>query len=225
MERGAYNAFVSLGSRGPLCFLALLTVVATAAADHKLSWNGTLRDSDGNGVAAAIIALHGRSGNPDYSVATSSKGQFVFPELPAGGYDLSVSAASRTWRTAKPLIIPEDATQPSRLTLSASTNELFVSVEADIPSQTQGSGGEHLSSAEVSNLPLNQRDFSKLLLLAAGTMTDTNGAANFTQQFAINGQRGVAAVFAMDGADTTDPETGRSYVFQFQRRCHTGSAV
>ena len=33
-----------------------------------------------------------------------------------------------------------------------------------------------------------QRDFSKLLLLAAGTMTDTNGAANFTQQFAVNGQ-------------------------------------
>jgi hypothetical protein len=46
------------------------------------------------------------------------------------------------------------------------------------------------------------------LLLAAGTMTDTNGAANFTQQFAVNGQRGSASVFAMDGADTTDPELG-----------------
>jgi hypothetical protein len=72
----------------------------------------------------------------------------------------------------------------------------------------KGSGGEHLSSEEVSNLPLNERDFSKLLLLAAGTMTDTNGAANFTQQFATNGQRGVASVFAMDGATTTDPELG-----------------
>jgi len=57
-------------------------------------------------------------------------------------------------------------------------------------------------------LPLNTRDFSKLLLLAAGTMTDANGAANFTQQFATNGQRGQATVFAMDGADTTDPELG-----------------
>ena len=72
----------------------------------------------------------------------------------------------------------------------------------------QASGGEHLSSAEVSSLPLNARDFSKLLLLAAGTMTDANGAANFTQQFAVNGQRGVATVFAMDGFDTTDPEMG-----------------
>jgi hypothetical protein len=72
----------------------------------------------------------------------------------------------------------------------------------------QASGGEHLSSSEVSSLPLNARDFSKLLLLAAGTMTDTNGAANFTQQFAVNGQRGSATVFATDGFDTTDPEMG-----------------
>jgi hypothetical protein len=70
----------------------------------------------------------------------------------------------------------------------------------------QASGGEHLSSGEVSSLPLNARDFSKLLLLAAGTMTDANGAANFTQQFAVNGQRGSATVFALDGFDTTDPE-------------------
>src|SRR6266851_2922258 len=73
---------------------------------------------------------------------------------------------------------------------------------------TQASGGQTLSSAEVSSLPLNTRDFSKLLLLAAGTMTDTNGAANFTAQFAVNGQRGTATVFALDGFDTTDPEMG-----------------
>jgi hypothetical protein len=39
-------------------------------------------------------------------------------------------------------------------------------------------------------------------------MTDTNGSANFTQQFSVNGQRGVTAIFAMDGVDTTDPELG-----------------
>ena len=69
-------------------------------------------------------------------------------------------------------------------------------------------GGEQLSSQTVSAIPLNKRDFSQLLLLAAGTMTDANGATNFTQQFAINGQRGVEATFAMDSADTSDPEMG-----------------
>ena len=82
--------------------------------------------------------------------------------------------------------------------------------EATKPQQDrpQASGGEQLSSKEVSEIPLNKRDFSQLLLLAAGTMTDANGAANFTQQFAVNGQRGINTVFAMDGIDTTDPEMG-----------------
>jgi hypothetical protein len=69
-------------------------------------------------------------------------------------------------------------------------------------------GGEHLGSSTVTGLPLNKRDFSQLLLLASGTETDTNGAANFTQQFVVNGQRGTAAVFAMDGNDSIDPELG-----------------
>jgi hypothetical protein len=73
---------------------------------------------------------------------------------------------------------------------------------------TSGEGSTQLSTQQVANLPLNQRDFTKLLALASGTTTDTNGANNFTLQFAINGQRGVTAVFAMDGLYTTDPELG-----------------
>ena len=46
-------------------------------------------------------------------------------------------------------------------------------------------------------------------------MTDANGATNFTQQFAINGQRGVEATFAMDGADISDPEMGGSTFSNF----------
>jgi hypothetical protein len=46
-------------------------------------------------------------------------------------------------------------------------------------------------------------------------MTDTNGAANFTQQFAVNGQRGSTTVFAMDGIDTTDPQMGGSTFSNF----------
>ena len=76
------------------------------------------------------------------------------------------------------------------------------------PAGGQGSGGTTLSSQQVSSLPLNKRDFSQLLTLATGTTTDANGAANFTQQLAINGQRGTTAVFAIDGADATDPELG-----------------
>ena len=73
---------------------------------------------------------------------------------------------------------------------------------------TSSAGTAELSSKQVASLPLNKRDFTKLLALAGGTTTDTNGANNFTLQYAINGQRGVNAVFATDGFYTTDPELG-----------------
>lgn len=97
--------------------------------------------------------------------------------------------------------------QTSVIELSLQGGDLRI-IAGATGSASAGTGGEHLSVEKVSSLPLNERDFSKLLLLAAGTMTDTNGAANFTQQFAVNGQRGVTSVFAIDGGDTTDSELG-----------------
>src|SRR5579863_5706353 len=191
----------------PVIFFALLSVISTSNAFPLPAWTGILRDATGKPVAAAKVTLHSTSGNGDYRVATSVSGQFSFSGLPAGTYELSVNFAGKTWRTAKPLIIKDGINLAAGLLLS-SPKEALLLVEDQSAASTQASGGEHLSSAEVSSLPLNERDFSKLLLLAAGTMTDTNGAANFTQQFAVNGQRGVAAVFAMDATDTTDPELG-----------------
>lgn len=80
--------------------------------------------------------------------------------------------------------------------------------QAGTQQEASGEGNTQLSSQQVASLPLNKRDFTKLLALAGGTTTDTNGANNFTLQFAINGQRGTTAVFAMDGFYTTDPELG-----------------
>src|SRR6266481_1395383 len=171
------------------------------------SWSGVLRDSAGNPVDLATIKLFAADRNRAYFATTSTTGQFVFTAVRAGDYALTVSVAGKIWTATAPVIIKDGRALWSGLRLSPQGQELRIIVAPDAAAP-QASGGERLSTGEVSSLPLNERDFSKLLLLAAGTMTDTNGAANFTQQFAVNGQRGSAAVFAMDGADTTDPELG-----------------
>jgi Carboxypeptidase regulatory-like domain len=189
--------------------LGLVAFLLAASSTRSLpipSWTGVLRDASGNPVGQATVALHATTGNLDYSSETSPRGEFLFASVAAGNYELKVTSAGKTWKAPDALVI-KDAALTFDLALSA--QESTVRVLAGPPSASpQASGGEHLSKEEVSSLPLNERDFSKLLLLAAGTMTDTNGAANFTQQFAVNGQRGVASVFAIDGADTTDPELG-----------------
>src|SRR3989440_3323586 len=171
------------------------------------SWSGVLRDRAGNPVDMVAIKLFAAESNREYSTTTSTTGQFAFTGMAPGNYTLTISAAGKIWTAADPVVVKDAATLTSSLQLSLQGQEQRITVAQDAASP-QASGGEHLSTGEVSSLPLNERDFSKLLLLASGTMTDTNGAANFTQQFAVNGQRGSAAVFAIDGADTTDPELG-----------------
>ena len=162
-------------------------------------WNGSVRDISGGVAAKAGLVLQG-SGNR-YSAVATENGAFHFGAPARGSYELTVSFAGRLFRMAASVGIPTEGS--SRVTLLADG-----SIALAPEGQTQSSGGETLSSKSVTSIPLNKRDFSQLLLLAAGTMTDTNGTTNFTQQFAVNGQRGVEAVFAMDGADASDPEMG-----------------
>ena len=190
-----------------LWLIAVLLAVPVAAAVSGASWNGVLKYGSGKPVAEAVVQLHSASGGRDHTATTATNGKFSFSEIAAGSYEVSVRIADKEWRATSPVVVKDAAALTLFLQLSSQGQEIRVGASGGEAS-TQASGGEHLSSAEVSSLPLNARDFSKLLLLAAGTMTDANGAANFTQQFAVNGQRGAATVFAMDGFDTTDPELG-----------------
>jgi TonB dependent receptor-like, beta-barrel len=178
---------------------------AAAGAQNGLSLNGVLRDGTDKPVKAALT-LNDNKNSRRYSAESSVEGKFTFAGVQPGTYQLSVKAGEKEWRSTTPVVV--ETVLSLSLSLTPSGEVVFRAIGDPKETKAQASGGEHLSSSEVSSLPLNARDFSKLLLLAAGTMTDTNGAANFTQQFAVNGQRGVTTVFAMDGFDTTDPEMG-----------------
>ena len=165
------------------------------------SWHGILRDEAGLPVSGAAVTLE--SGQQQRTEITDSSGHFAFTGLTPGSYSVVVRQGSRSTRAAHSLDLSAGADVENTLQMLAGGGFDIVA-----PAQKTATGGEHLASSTVAGLPLNKRDFSQLLLLASGTETDTNGAANFTQQFAVNGQRGTAAVFAMDGIDSTDPELG-----------------
>jgi hypothetical protein len=158
-------------------------------------------------MAEAQVELRETWSGRTFTTTTDAQGAFRFPELRAGNYAVLLRWGGRTTRSHDLLIIRagDHLTSSAQIALVGGWLVLQTSSGEE---QAQASGGERLSSRQVSELPLNKRDFSQLLLLAAGTMTDTNGSANFTQQFAVNGQRGSTAMFAMDGVDTTDPELG-----------------
>jgi hypothetical protein len=174
-------------------------IIPAAQPDAK-PWSGILRDDRRQPIAGATVRLE--SGGHHETATTAQDGSFAFAALAPASYSIAVAYEGVTATCPQPVQLPRD---------SAAVLEVSAGHALSLVDETQapaGTGGQKLSAKAVSELPLNKRDFSQLLLLAAGTMTDTNGAANFTQQFAVNGQRGTAAVFAMDGADSSDPEMG-----------------
>ena len=183
-------------------FLVLIGLLSYLPAQQLAtrSWRGVVRNSASAPLGGAQLHLTG--GHGELVAVATSDGSFEFPSLPPGNYQLVVVVDGVGHNYALSLDLTNDP-PPASVTLS---NQGTISVTFQTAKAT--TGGEQLSSETVSAIPLNKRDFSQLLLLAAGTMTDANGATNFTQQFAINGQRGVEATFAMDGAETSDPEMG-----------------
>ncbi len=201
--------------------VALLTAVSLHAQQSAAptTFNGIVQTTAGQSVSGVTVSVSTPSGSQ--KSVTSTDGRFSIPGVASGPHTITVTLPGRT-PTAP---VSAEITAASLLLTVSDQNVLSVSAEpqpgasgtapANSTAASNGTGGEKLSSQEVSSLPLNGRDFSTLLLLAAGTMTDTNGATNFTQQFAVNGQRGVEATFAMDGADISDPEMGGSTFTNF----------
>ena len=186
--------------------LVLVALQAVLAQSGGASWKGVLRDAAGKPVAAAgveLLELHGAGVAPH--CRTDGNGVFELREMASGSYALLVEWQGANWAGSTPVEIRAGARRTESLRLTADGH---VRIDPGGVDAAAATGGEQLSGGQVSALPLNKRDFSQLLLLAAGTQTDTNGAANFTQQLTTNGQRGTATVFAMDGIDTTDPEMG-----------------
>jgi hypothetical protein len=189
--------------RVPTLALLFCFIFASLLPSQQLStrsWRGVIQTSGGAPIEGAEIHLSG--GHGELVASSHADGGFEFPAPPVGNYRLTVVVDGVGHSYAPTVELTAD--------LAAATILLSAQgvVEVSFQRSKAATGGEQLSSETVSAIPLNKRDFSQLLLLAAGTMTDANGATNYTQQFAINGQRGVEATFAMDGAETSDPEMG-----------------
>src|SRR6202140_4035837 len=209
------------------CLLLGLMVAVSLEAKQSSSsapaWTGVVRTAAGEPAAGAKVTVYTAAAKEKMTAVTGSDGRFAIADIRPGPNRVSVQLPGRGPTASTGVDITGIAvmlTVSDQNVLSIGANpQTSAGVSNGNPSTTSnaasGAGGEKLSSQKVNELPLNGPDFSTLLLLAAGTMTDVNGQTNFTQQFAINGQRGVEAVFAMDDADVSDPEMGGSTFTNF----------
>ncbi len=224
IARTFHKAFRVIKKHLLLGLMVAISLEAQQSVPSVPAWTGIVRTAAGEPAAGAKVTVYAPGAKKNPTAVTGTDGRFAIADIRFGSHKVSVQLPGRgpTAPAAVDILgltVVLTVSDQNVLSIAASPQTSAVGVSHGNPNTTSNpastTDGEKLSSEKVNELPLNGRDFSALLLLAAGTMTDVNGQTNFTQQFAINGQRGVEAVFAMDGADVSDPEMGGSTFTNF----------
>jgi carboxypeptidase family protein len=179
------------------------------AQSFRGSIRGKVTDPSGSLVASAKITATNRNTGLVRNTTTNAEGTYVLAELPAGIYDVRVEAAGFAPISEAAVVnIGLDTTADVSLTVQQQAEKITVTEEAPLVEATRDVLSQVVDQRLVTELPLNGRDFGKLVALSPGTTVDPSGVAG-TQggfgQFNINGNRDRSNNYTLDGTDNNDP--------------------
>ena len=182
--------------------LAISMPFGARAQTFRGGINGTITDQSGAVVAGAAVEATEVATNISHKSISSSGGEFSFQEIPLGAYTITVEASG--FRTEKVNNIPVAAgviyTLPVKLIVaSAGTQTVEVSAAAYSLDTTTTTQTTILDSKEVSDVPLNGRDFTQFLSLTPGF--SDSGAGGYGS---LNGTRANQINWQIDGVDNND---------------------
>ena len=193
-----------------LLTLSLLLAAGLAAQSFRGSIRGKVVDPSGAAIAGAKVTAKNIGTGLQREATTGADGGYVLAELPAGEYTVAAEAAGLSPAAQNVLVnVGLDTAANFDLTkVEKRKEQLTVTAEAPVIETTRDVLGEIVERQLVNELPLNGRDFGKLVALTPGTTVDPSGVAG-TQggfgQFNINGNRDRSNNYTLDGTDNNDP--------------------
>lgn len=167
---------------------------------------GTVRDSQGAAVPGAKLSLTNAFTGQQRSAVTGANGDFNFPGLPLGTFQLTASKAGFQTTIVKDIVTSQgqvNNVDPVLAVGSVASKVEVTSAPALIQTETDSSGGQ-LSQQQVQALPIGNSDYTRLALVLPGVTQNSNFAF---AQYTINGSRSRSNGFDIDGASDTDPST------------------
>lgn len=184
---------------GCLAALAPFSMWAQSLAGLS-ALSGTVRDSSGAAVGAAIVSVSNPSLGIERKLTSSGDGYFSVVSLPpASGYEVSVEKPGFTKAVVHDiqLTVGQNATVPVTLNVGAQAQSVTVTDIVALVEQTKSGVSQAVGNNEIQNLPTNGRRADQFALLTPGVTADgTNGSVSF---------RGVPGgnAFLQDGNDVT----------------------
>ncbi len=207
--RGAYSS----GSRAARFYISILVAILlaaglSAAQSYRGSIRGNVSDPSGGLIVGAKVNARNTATGLTRQTETGPDGGYVLSELPAGEYELTVTAQGFKAGIVRAQVnVGSDTKAEIALQITAQ-QQLVVNAETPIIESSRDVLSEVVDQKLVEELPLNGRDFGKLVALSPGTTVDPSGVAGTQDgfgQFNINGNRDRSNNYTLDGTDDNDP--------------------
>jgi hypothetical protein len=193
-----------------LTALVLLLGESATAQTFRGTILGIITDSSGASVPGATVTIKNVDTGLVRTVTTSDDGSYAAPELPIGNY--SVTVEKNGFKSGVVTGVRVEVSSERRADFTLQPGEIAQSVEVlgeelSQVSTTEDTLGGIIESKVAANLPVNGRDYQKLIFLVPGVtgspdqITDSPGSFGI---FSVNGARGRANNFLLDGTDMND---------------------
>jgi hypothetical protein len=195
-----------------LLLLAFAFTPAVSLAQDTAQITGTITDPSGAAVAGAHVTLTSSEHGIRRTADANSSGEYLFPALPIGSYDMTVTASGFKKYEAKGVVLGVGQKARSNVQMQVGAAQETVNVEgtnvAQVETQSSDLAGI-VAGKEITQLQLNGRDFKQLVTLVPGVSNQTGadeGGVGVTanNSFSVNGGRVEYNNWEIDGGDNMD---------------------
>jgi hypothetical protein len=164
-----------------LGFALAISVSPAVYGQATGSFSGTVLDKSGSSIAGATVTATSQGTGVSRQSKTDDAGHYLIPLLPVSIYTLRVEFQGFQTAESKDLRLQVDEARELNFTLAPSTvaSTVEVSGSAVAVETTNPSLGQVITAQEVSQLPLNGRNFVQLATLTPGTTQETNNNSFF----------------------------------------------
>src|SRR5579864_1519722 len=212
---------------GVCCVAAVALTCQFLHAQATGSFSGNISDNAGALISGASVRITSEGTGLTRQAKTDDSGHYLIPLLPVGFFTIHVEAQGFAASEQKNIRLQVDeqrelnfTLRPASVATSVQVNATEVAVETSTPTL-----GQVITAEEVSELPLNGRNFVQLATLTPGTTQSPNPNSFFTSaasseaatrgafSLSVGGSREQSTDWLLDGNDNNQLDEGGIAIF------------
>jgi hypothetical protein len=211
----------------PKLLVTLTTLITAGSLFAQVGGRitGSVKDPTGASIPGAAITTVNATTNVKLETKADDQGNFSFPAVAVGQYNIEISAPGFTPNRRTGIAIDVNSALQVDVTLQLAGQETAVSVNEESSQvhveQSDTQLGQTLTTQRIEEVPLNGRSYTDLLANQTGVSPVTTSATSSTSSgggfgavapsgglnpglFSVNGQRESANGFMLNGANVEE---------------------